>query len=60
MLKEKPAVGFWANSPLLSPRDEVVVVVAAAALDVAAPRPPKLKPPGAEAGVLEEEETIPR
>lgn len=59
MLKENPVAGFWANSALPRPRDEVVVVVlAAAALEVTAPRPPRLKPPVPEAGALEEVEMI--
>lgn len=58
MLKEKPVPGFWAKSPPPSPRDEVVVVVVALVLEVAAPRPPKLKPPVPAAGVLEDVETI--
>lgn len=60
MLNENPVAGFWANSPPPRPRDEVVVVVVAAAvvLVVTAPRPPKLKPPVAGAGVLEEVEMI--
>lgn len=58
MLKENPVAGFWANSPPPRPKAEVVVVAAVVVLEVAAPRPPKFKPPVTAAGALEEVERI--
>lgn len=54
MLKENPVAGFCANR--VPPRLRVeLVVVLVLVLGVTPPRPPKLKPPVPEAGVLKEQ-----